>query len=68
MSPLPQTVTAFVGAAVLGIVSAAAVYVYEHYRQEKNRHAMALDLVRLDNELTKVRKELEKFMQKQNER
>ncbi|XP_044762624.1 regulator of microtubule dynamics protein 1-like [Coccinella septempunctata] len=68
MSSLPQTVTAFVGAAVLGVVSAAAVYVFEHYRQDKNRHAMAQDLVRLDNELTKVRKELEKLMQKQSER
>ncbi|XP_045465366.1 regulator of microtubule dynamics protein 1-like isoform X2 [Harmonia axyridis] len=68
MSPLPQTVTAFVGAAVLGAVSAAAVYVFQHYQQEKNRHAMAQDLVRLNSELTKVRKELEKLMQKQSER
>ncbi|KAL3270687.1 hypothetical protein HHI36_021215 [Cryptolaemus montrouzieri] len=68
MSPLPQTVTAFVGAAVLGVVSAAAVYIVEQYRHEKRRHAMAQDLARLDSELSFVRRELDKLMQQQSER
>lgn len=59
-----SNLTAFMGAAVLGIVGAAAVYVIEHFRQEKRRHAMAQDLAKLNLELSVVKEELEKLMKR----
>ncbi|XP_060533117.1 regulator of microtubule dynamics protein 1-like isoform X2 [Cylas formicarius] len=46
------------GAAVLGVVGAAGLFLAEHYRQEKVRHAMARDLARMDRELRSLRTEL----------
>ncbi|RZC31810.1 hypothetical protein BDFB_012671, partial [Asbolus verrucosus] len=65
--PLPQNVNALLGAGVFGIVCAATLYVVEHYKQDRRRHAMAKDLARLDNELTVLRQELNALlaMQKQ---
>lgn len=66
--PLPQNFNAFLGAGVLGIVCAATLYVVEHYRQDRRRHAMAKDLARLDNELAVLRRELDKLMTQQKDK
>lgn len=57
--PIDQHFYTFLGAAVIGFIGAAGVYIFENIKQERHRHAMARDLVRLDKELTKVKKELE---------
>lgn len=62
--PLPQNINAFLGAAVLGVISAAGMYIFEHYRQEKNRLALAKDLARLDQELSQVKRELKELTNK----
>ncbi|KAJ8958419.1 hypothetical protein NQ318_002201 [Aromia moschata] len=66
--PVVNSFNAFLGAAVLGVISAAGLYIAEHYRQEKHRHAMAKDLARLDQELTQVKRELEQLLSKKNEK
>ncbi|KAJ8965745.1 hypothetical protein NQ314_003923 [Rhamnusium bicolor] len=66
--PLPDNFNAFLGAAVLGVISAAGMYLVEHYRQEKNRHAMAKDLARLDHELAQVKRELGQLLIQKKER
>lgn len=58
----------FLGAAVVGIVSAAGIFIAEHFRQERRRHAMAQDLARLDQQLCGMRKELEQLRQLQKEK
>ncbi|CAH1164709.1 unnamed protein product [Phaedon cochleariae] len=59
-----SNLNAFLGAAVLGVISAAGMYLVEHYRQEKTRHQMAKDLARLDQELGQVRRELDQLLTK----
>ncbi|KAJ8916674.1 hypothetical protein NQ315_000319 [Exocentrus adspersus] len=66
--PLPNNFHAFLGAAMLGVISAAGLYLVEHYRQEKTRHAMARDLARLDHELSVVKRELEQLTVKKKEK
>lgn len=63
-----ENINAFLGAAVLGVIGAAGMYVYESYRQQKNQHAMAKDLARLDNELNKVKRELELLIKQKHEK
>jgi len=58
----------FLGAAVVGIVSAAGVFIAEHFRQERRRHAMAQDLARLDQQLSGMQKELEQLRALQKEK
>ncbi|CAG9857545.1 unnamed protein product [Phyllotreta striolata] len=57
-----------IGAAFLGVISAAGMFLVEHYRQEKVRHRMAKDLARLDQELSQVRKELDQVLKKSSDR
>ncbi|KAJ8976753.1 hypothetical protein NQ317_019416 [Molorchus minor] len=66
--PLSSNLNAFFGAAVLGVISAAGLYLVEHYRQEKVRHAMAKDLARLDQELSKVKEELDQLLMQKKEK
>ncbi|KAF7285525.1 hypothetical protein GWI33_010524 [Rhynchophorus ferrugineus] len=47
------------GAAFLGIVGAAGLFLVQQYKQEKLRTAMARDLERLDRELSKLRSEIQ---------
>ncbi|KAF5281892.1 hypothetical protein FQR65_LT14476 [Abscondita terminalis] len=49
------------GAAVVGIVSAAGLFIAEHFRQERRRHALVQDLARLDRQLSGMQKELEQL-------
>lgn len=57
--PLQQNVNAILGAAFLGIVGAAGLFLVQQYRQEKLRSSMARDLERLDRELSKLRNEIQ---------
>ncbi|XP_049825240.1 regulator of microtubule dynamics protein 1 isoform X3 [Aethina tumida] len=66
--PVPNNLNAFLGAAVLGVISAAGLYLVEHYRQEKRRYAMAKDLARLDQELSTVKRELHDLMAKKRDK
>lgn len=66
--PLPQNVNAILGAGVFGIVCAATLYVIEHYRQDRRRHAMAKDLARLDSELAVLRRELDNILTTQRQK
>lgn len=50
-----------VGAAVVGIVGAAGMFIVEHYRQEKRRHVLSQDLARLDQQVSVMRRELEQL-------
>lgn len=58
----------FLGAAVVGLVSAAGVYLIEQFRQERRRHVFTQDLARLDGQLTNLRKELDVLRQLQKDR
>lgn len=55
------------GAAVVGIVSAAGMFIVEHFRQERRRHSMAKDLARLDRQVCCLQKELENLRSVQKE-
>jgi heme/copper-type cytochrome/quinol oxidase subunit 2 len=66
--PLPQNINAIIGAGVFGIVCAATLYVVEHYRQDRRRHAMAKDLARLNNELAVLRRELDSLLAQQKQK
>ncbi|XP_056645167.1 regulator of microtubule dynamics protein 1-like isoform X1 [Diorhabda sublineata] len=55
-------------AAFLGVISAAGMFLVEHYRHDKVRHAMAKDLARLDQELSQVRRELDQLLVKTSEK
>lgn len=50
-----------VGAAVIGIVGAAGMFIVEHFRQERRRHSMARELVRLDRQVCCLQSELEQL-------
>lgn len=63
-----ENVNAFLGAAVLGVLGAAGMYIVERYRQQKNQVAMAKDLARLDHELGQVKRELEFLLKQKHER
>lgn len=56
------------GAAVVGIVSAAGLFIVEHLRQERRRHALAQDLARLDRQLSGMQQELKQLQSLQSER
>ncbi|KAF5280110.1 hypothetical protein FQA39_LY18144 [Lamprigera yunnana] len=56
------------GAAVVGIVSAASLFIVEHLRQERRRHALVQDLARLDRQLSGMQKELKQLQMLQLER
>lgn len=58
----------FLGAALIGAVSAATVYLVEQFRQDERRHAMNRDLARLDGQLTTLKKELDALRTLQKER
>lgn len=58
----------FLGAAVVGIVSAAGLFIAEHFRQERKRHGMAQDLARLDQQLLGMQHEIELLRNLQKER
>lgn len=62
--PLSQNFNVLLGAAVLGVLSAAGMYIFERYRQVRNRHAMEKDLARLDKELSQVKRELKELASK----
>lgn len=64
--PLQQNINAFLGAAVLGVIGAAGMFLVEHYRQGKMRNAMARDLARLDREVIKLRTELQQLQNRTN--
>lgn len=66
--PLPNNLNAFLGAAFLGVISAAGMFLVEHYRHDKARHDMARDLARLDQELSQVRRELDQLLVKPSEK
>ncbi|KAK5638047.1 hypothetical protein RI129_012342 [Pyrocoelia pectoralis] len=55
------------GAAVVGIVSAAGMFIVEHFRQERRRHSMAKDLARLDRQVCCLQQELEHLRSVQKE-
>lgn len=61
-------VNALLGAAVLGVIGAAGMFIVERMRQQKNQVAMAKDLARLDNELTQVKRELELLIKHKQEK
>lgn len=63
-----NNVNAFLGAAVLGVIGACGMYIFERYRQQKTQVAMARDLARLDHELRQVKQELEQLMKQKHER
>lgn len=56
------------GAAVVGIVGAAGMFLVESLRQEKKRQAMCQDLARLDRQLSIVNRELEVLRASQKKR
>ncbi|XP_023019666.1 regulator of microtubule dynamics protein 1 [Leptinotarsa decemlineata] len=62
--PAVNNLNAFLGAAVLGVIGAAGMFLVEQYRQNRVRHAMAQDLARLDQELSQVRRELNQLLSK----
>lgn len=63
-----ENMNAFLGAAVIGVIGAAGIYIFEQYRQQKNQVAMARDLARLDNELCQVKRELELLLKQKHEK
>lgn len=66
--PAQQNLNAFLGAAVLGVIGAAGMFLFEKYRQEKMRNAMAKDLARLEKEMSKLRFDLQQLQsQRSNE-
>lgn len=66
--PLQHNLNTYIGAAVLGVISAAGMFIFEHYRQERRRYAMAQDLARLDRELSNVKRELQKLLEEKVEK
>lgn len=67
MAPPAVNPWLFAGAALMGLVSAAGMFIVERLRQEKERQAMCRDVARLDRELSIMRRELEtlRALQKQ---
>lgn len=67
MAPPTANPWLFVGAAVVGLVSAAGMFLVEHLRQEKKRQTMCQDLARMDQQLSIMFRELEalRSLQKQ---
>nr|CAH7731261.1 unnamed protein product [Callosobruchus chinensis] len=63
--PIPNNFNAFLGAALIGAISAAGLYLVEYYRQQKTKHRMAKDLARLDQEVSQMKKELHILLEKQ---
>uniref|UniRef100_A0A1Y1KI55 Regulator of microtubule dynamics protein 1 n=1 Tax=Photinus pyralis TaxID=7054 RepID=A0A1Y1KI55_PHOPY len=49
------------GAAVIGIVGAAGMFIVEHFRQERRRHSMVRELARLDRQVCGLQSELEQL-------
>ncbi|CAH0549785.1 unnamed protein product [Brassicogethes aeneus] len=66
--PITNNLNAFLGAAMLGVISAAGMFLVEHYRQERRRYEMAKDMARMDKELSIVKKDLQDLMNKKRER
>lgn len=67
MAPPTANPWLLIGAAVVGLISAAGMFVVEHVRQEKKRQAMSQDLARMDQQLSAMFRELEtlRSLQKQ---
>lgn len=63
-----DNIYAFMGAAVIGVIGAAGMYIFEKYRQQKNQLGMAKDLARLDHELNQVKRELQLLMKLKHEK
>ncbi|CAG9767728.1 unnamed protein product [Ceutorhynchus assimilis] len=68
MPALHQNLNAFLGAAVLGVIGAAGMFLVEHYRQERMRNAMAKDLARLEREMAKIKLDLQQLQAQKSER
>ncbi|XP_066255847.1 regulator of microtubule dynamics protein 1-like isoform X2 [Euwallacea similis] len=64
--PLQHNLNAFLGAAVLGVIGAAGMFLVEHYRQEKMRTSMAKDLARLEKDMSKLKFELQQLQSQQS--
>lgn len=56
------------GAALAGVISAASIFIIEHYKQEKRRHVLSQDLARLDHQLSIMRRELEQLRDLQKDK
>lgn len=63
-----QNLNSFFGAALLGVIGACGMYVFERYRQEKNRVAMARDLARLDQEIRQLKRDLDSLLKHRSEK
>lgn len=57
----------FFGAAVTGIIT-AGVYIFTSLTQERRRHAVSQDLVRLNQQVSVMRRELEQLQALQKDR
>ncbi|XP_026739603.1 uncharacterized protein LOC113502291 [Trichoplusia ni] len=58
---------AMVGAAIVGIVGAAGVFIYEQIYAEKRRAMLVREVARLDKQVTSMRSELEALRELQKE-
>lgn len=67
MNNVPNNVLFLLGAAVVGLVGAASVFIIERF-QENKRHRVTRDVARIDDELIQLREELKYLRQLQNER
>lgn len=56
-----------VGAAIVGIVGAAGVFIYEQMYAEKRRAMLVREVARLDNQIASMRTELESLRELQKE-
>ncbi|KAL1502724.1 hypothetical protein ABEB36_007828 [Hypothenemus hampei] len=59
--PVQHNFSAFLGAAVLGVIGAAGMYLIEQYRRDKMRNVFAKDLARLEKEMTKLKLEVQQL-------
>ncbi|CAH2001251.1 unnamed protein product [Acanthoscelides obtectus] len=66
--PTPNNFNAFLGAVIIGAISAAGMYLFEHFRQQKTKHKMAKELARLDQEVSQVKREVQQLMVQKNEK
>lgn len=55
------------GAAVVGLVGAAGIFLYEQIYAEKRRAMLVRDVARLDNQVATMRQELENLRELQNQ-
>ncbi|ENN71833.1 hypothetical protein HUJ04_001001 [Dendroctonus ponderosae] len=58
---LQNNFSAFLGAAVLGVIGAAGMFFAEHYRQRNMRNAVVKDLARLEKEISQLKLDLQQL-------